>query len=100
MLRAYGGREAIETARRELPDLIVLDLMMPDVNGFDVVEALKGHPDTARIPIVVVTAKQITPEDRAKLNGYVSTIMEKSGFDPDGFTAEIRRAMSGRPSAA
>ena len=41
VLRAYGGREAIDTARRELPDLIVLDLMMPDVNGFDVVEALK-----------------------------------------------------------
>ena len=57
VLRAYGGREAIETARRELPDLIVLDLMMPDVNGFDVVEALKQRPDTARIPILVVTAK-------------------------------------------
>ncbi len=41
VLRAYGGREAIEIARRELPDLIVLDLMMPDVNGFDVVEALQ-----------------------------------------------------------
>ena len=82
VLRAYGGREAIEAARRELPDLIVLDLMMPDVNGFDVVEALKAQPDTARIPIVVVTAKQITAEDRAKLNGYVSTIMEKSGVRP------------------
>ena len=51
VLRAYGGREAIEAARRELPDLIVLDLMMPEVNGFDVVEALKRtarhgpHPD-------------------------------------------------------
>jgi CheY-like chemotaxis protein len=100
VLRAYGGREAIEAARRQLPDLIVLDLMMPEVNGFDVVEALKGRSETARIPIVIVTAKQITLEDRAKLNGYVSTIMEKSGFDPEGFTAEIRRAMSGRRSAA
>ena len=61
MLRAYGGREAIEIARRELPDLIVLDLMMPEVNGFDVVEALQGRPDTGRIPILVVTAKEITP---------------------------------------
>ena len=60
----------------------------------------KGNPTPPRIPIVVVTAKQITPEDRAKLNGYVSTIVEKSGFDPDGFTAEIRRAMSGRPATA
>ena len=96
VLRAYGGREAIDAARRELPDLIVLDLMMPDVNGFDVVEALHEHADTARIPILVVTAKQITAEDRAKLNGYVTTIMEKAEFDRDRFTAEVRRAMSGR----
>jgi len=74
----------------------VLDLMMPDVNGFDVVEALKVQPDTARIPVVVVTAKHITTEDRAKLSGYVSSIMEKVSFDPDAFTAEVRRAMSGR----
>jgi PAS domain S-box-containing protein len=96
VLRAYGGREAIDTTLRETPDLIVLDLMMPDVNGFDVVEALKARPDTARIPIVVVTALQVTPADRIRLNGYVSAIMEKSGFDPDAFTAEVRRAMSGR----
>lgn len=44
VLRAYGGREAIDAARRELPDLIVLDLMMPEVNGFDVVEALNYVP--------------------------------------------------------
>ena len=104
VLRAYGGREAIETARRELPDLIVLDLMMPDVNGFDVVEALHEQPDTARIPILVVTAKQITAEDRAKLNGFVTTIMEKAEFDRERFTAEVRRAMSrppgGRPDMA
>ena len=96
VLRASGGREAIETARRELPDLIVLDLMMPDVNGFDVVEALSEHPDTGHIPILVVTAKQITAEDRIKLNGFVATIMEKAGFSRERFAAEVRRAMAGR----
>jgi CheY-like chemotaxis protein len=96
VLRAYGGREAIDLARQELPDLIILDLLMPDVNGFDVVEALRVRPDTARIPIVVVTAKPITPEDREQLNGYVSTIMEKAAFDRDRFTADVRRAMAGR----
>jgi CheY-like chemotaxis protein len=74
-----------------LPDVIVLDLMMPDVSGFDVVEALKLHPDTARIPILVVTAAH-----RARLGGYVTTIMEKAEFNGDRFIAEIRRAMSGR----
>jgi CheY-like chemotaxis protein len=96
VLRAYGGREAIDAARRELPDLIVLDLMMPEVNGFDVVAALNEHPDTARIPILVVTAKRITAEDRAKLSGHVTTIMEKAEFDRDRFRVEVRRAMSGR----
>jgi CheY-like chemotaxis protein len=96
VLRAHGGREAIEIARRELPHVIILDLMMPDVNGFDVVAALHDNSDTARIPLLVVTAKQITAEDRAKLSQFVITIMEKTEFDPERFTAEVRRAMSGR----
>jgi PAS domain S-box-containing protein len=96
VLRAYGGRDAIRLARTELPDLIVLDLMMPEVNGFDVVEALNESPETARIPVLVVTAKQITAEDRARLNRYVTTIMEKAAFDLGRFRSEVRRAMSGR----
>ena len=100
VLTAYGGREAIEVARRELPDLVLLDLMMPEVNGFDVVDALNERPDTARIPILVVTAKQITMDDRAKLSGFVVAIMEKSHFDLDRFGVEVRRAMSGRRLAA
>jgi len=94
VLRAYGGREAIDIARRELPDLIVLDLMMPGVNGFDVVEALNEQPQTARIPIVVVTAKYITDEDRARLNPRETTIMEKAEVSSDQFIAEVRRALS------
>jgi CheY-like chemotaxis protein len=100
VLRAYGGREAIAAARSELPDLIVLDLMMPEVNGFDVVEALTLRADTARIPILVVTAKHITVEDRAKLAGSVRAIMEKNALDPERFATEVRRAMSGRQVAA
>jgi CheY-like chemotaxis protein len=96
VLRAYGGQEAIDVARRELPDLIVLDLMMPDVSGFDVVTSLNENPDTARIPILVVTAKHITPEDRDRLNGDVMSIMEKANFDRDRFIGEVRRAMAGR----
>jgi CheY-like chemotaxis protein len=96
VLRAYGGREAIEAARLELPDLLVLDLMMPDVNGFDVVDALHAHPATASIPILVVTAKEVTDEERDRLNGSVATIMNKTNFDQSRLTAEVRRAMSGR----
>ena len=99
VLRAYGGGEAIATARKELPNLIVLDLMMPEVSGFDVVAALGEHPETAQIPIVVVTAKQITSEDRDRLNGYVAAIMEKTSFGHDRFAAEVRRALALRPAA-
>jgi CheY-like chemotaxis protein len=83
-------------ARSKLPDLIVLDLMMPTVNGFDVVEKLNQQNETAGIPVIIVTAKRIAPADRARLNGFVTTIMEKGQFDRARFTAEIRRAMSGR----
>jgi PAS domain S-box-containing protein len=99
VLRANGGQEAIDLARAELPGLIVLDLMMPSVSGFDVVEALRERPDTARIPIIVMTARRITAEDHARLDGAVTTIMEKGQFDRARFTSEVRRAMSGRRPA-
>jgi PAS domain S-box-containing protein len=96
VLRAHGGAEAIDIAQKELPDLIILDLMMPDVSGFEVVEALHRQPGTARIPIMIVTAKQITGDDRTRLNGYVSTVVEKGKFGVDSIRDEVRRAISGR----
>lgn len=91
--RAYGGREAIDIARRELFDLILLDLMMPEVSGFDVVQALKGRPDTAAIPILALTAKRLTSADRAKLNGLVARVMEKTEFKPETFISEVYHAL-------
>ncbi len=91
--KAFGGAEAIDAARRELPDLIILDLLMPDVSGFDVVRALREQPDTVDISVIVVTAKTLTALDRDELNGYV-TVIDKGEFDRDRFSAEVRRAMS------
>jgi CheY-like chemotaxis protein len=99
VLRAHGGREAIDVARAQLPGLIVLDLMMPSVNGFDVVEALRERPETAAIPIIVLTAKRVSAADRDRLDGDVTAIMEKGHFDRARFTSEVRRAMSGRQPA-
>ena len=96
VLSAFGGQECIEMARRQHLDLIVLDLMMPEVNGFDVVEALKRDAATAIIPIVVVTSKQITAEDRTHLNGAVQKVIEKSEFNHGCFIGEVRRAMIGK----
>ncbi|MES1982542.1 MAG: PAS domain S-box protein [Pseudomonadota bacterium] len=97
VVRAYGGKIAIEVARRLLPDLILLDLMMPEVSGFDVVNALKSRPETARIPIVIMTAKRITAEEREMLSGNVVKIMEKSEFSHGRFIAEVRRALQPKP---
>ena len=96
VVRAYGGSEAIALAQRLRPDLILLDLMMPDVNGFDVVEALQRDVETARIPILVVTAKQVTAQDRAALAGTPGQriqVVAKAGFNRSGFVAEVCRAL-------
>ncbi|MEO7189864.1 MAG: response regulator [Vicinamibacterales bacterium] len=98
VLRAHDGLDAIETARRELPDLIILDVMMPVMNGFDVAAALEADPHTAHIPILMVTAKEIDDDDRGRMSRNVATIMKKGEFDSDRFKAQVRRAMAGRPS--
>ena len=96
VVRAYGGSEAITLAQRLRPDLILLDLMMPGVSGFEVVEALQRNSNTARIPILVLTAKEVTALDRAVLNSNpdkVIHIVEKAGFNRIRFIAEVRRAL-------
>jgi PAS domain S-box-containing protein len=97
VVRAFGGKEAISLARRMRPDLILLDLMMPDVSGFDVVEALQQDIGTKNIPILIVTAKQITAQDRAALisaPGKAIHIVGKAGFNSGRFLAEVRRALT------
>ena len=80
VLRAYGGAEAIALARAELPEIILLDLMMPEVSGFDVVAELKGHARTRDIPILIVTAKDMTAAEKHQLNGQVTAILAKGSF--------------------
>jgi CheY-like chemotaxis protein len=69
-----GGAEGIALAKRERPDVILLDLMLPDVSGFEVVQALKSDPDTSAIPILVLTAKELTESEKAALNGRVASV--------------------------
>jgi CheY-like chemotaxis protein len=74
---ATGGQEAIEMARSRKPDVVMLDLLMPEVNGFEVVEALGGHEATRSIPIMVLTAKHLTNADIDQLDGHVATILRR-----------------------
>jgi CheY-like chemotaxis protein len=94
VLRAQGGREGIELARRFRPELITLDLEMPEINGFEVVEALKADPTTAHIPIVVITAKEPSSDDRQRLNGHIREIVSKTDFSNEWFIGEVQRALS------
>jgi signal transduction histidine kinase/CheY-like chemotaxis protein len=77
VILAGGGREAIVLAKWRRPDLVLLDLMMPDVNGFDVVKALRADPVTQRTPIMILTARHLTQADKRHLNGHVSTILSR-----------------------
>ncbi|MBU0664631.1 MAG: response regulator, partial [Proteobacteria bacterium] len=93
VLEAFGGQDGIAIAQRELPELIILDLMMPEVTGFDVVSALKERAETVNIPIFILSAKILTAEDRHLLEGNVARLMNKSSFTGQGFMSEVRRVM-------
>jgi signal transduction histidine kinase/DNA-binding response OmpR family regulator len=99
-LGAYGGQEALQLVDHHRVDLIVLDLMMPQVSGFDVVEALASRPETAGIAIIILTAHIVDEQDRQMLRGRVQRIMEKSSFEPASLVAEVRRALAGRRARA
>ena len=77
VIGAFGGEEGIVHVQHERPDLIILDLMMPKVSGFDVIEFLKGHPEYAAIPVIICTAKDLTEEDKQLLNGNIRSIIQK-----------------------
>jgi CheY-like chemotaxis protein len=94
---AENGVAALEwLSGNESPELIVLDLMMPTMDGFELVNALRLHPAWRRIPIIVITAKDITDEDRARLNGQVQRILTKGSFDREALVGELRRALAGQ----
>lgn len=77
VLTAYGGKEAIDIALDKHPDAIIIDLMMPNVNGFDVMKALKVNPQTIDTPIIICTAKDLDSTDINSLNENVSSIIHK-----------------------
>ena len=91
VLKVYGGSEAIETAISQSPDLIILDMMMPQVDGFQVVRHLTGDPRTCDIPIIICTALDLTDEDRDRLNGQIQSVIQKTGKVKEELLATIKR---------
>jgi signal transduction histidine kinase len=90
---AANGSEGIELAKRELPDLIVLDLMMPYISGFYVIDALRSEPATAAIPIIVLTAMDLSKEEKNRLKDRVVYIERKGEIKRESFIAKVREAL-------
>ncbi|MEE9617723.1 MAG: pyridoxal-phosphate dependent enzyme [Anaerolineae bacterium] len=89
IFEAHGGAEGLEVVRREQPDLILLDLMMPDMDGFAVLEDLKADDKLRDVPVIVVTAKELTDAERQRLSGQVETLMQKGSFTDGELLEEV-----------
>jgi threonine synthase len=87
---AENGRQALEIARNDPPDLVVLDLLMPEMDGFTVLDHFKDEPTLSDIPVIVVTAKELTRREKARLKGRIQSLMQKGSFMDDDLIEEIR----------
>jgi DNA-binding response OmpR family regulator len=94
VLTASGGREAIKLARSRKPDLVLLDLMMPEVSGFDVVEALRSQEATRKTPIMILTAMNLTEADKQHLNGRVSDILSRGSVGAADIVQLLKRVVA------
>jgi signal transduction histidine kinase/CheY-like chemotaxis protein len=89
ILEAENGLKALEILAHKIPGLIILDLMMPEMDGFEFVHELRKQPQWREIPVVVVTAKELTKEDCDQLNGYVERIFQKSCYERQNLLEEV-----------
>ncbi len=87
---AENGEAALQKIRRSQPAIIFLDLMMPVLDGFDFLEILRNDPELNSIPVVVVTAKDLTPEDRHRLNGRVHNLLLKGSYKTEDLLVAVR----------
>ena len=87
---AANGQVALDRLVGPCPDLILLDLMMPEMDGFEFARRLRERPEWRQIPIVVLTAKDLTADDRQRLNGDVEKIMQKGVWEPAALAQEMR----------
>jgi threonine synthase len=90
LFEAEDGVSAINLIQKESPDLVILDLMMPEMDGFSVLDALRNDPSTASIPVIVVTAKELTKQEKNRLEGQIQSLMQKGDFMNDELLEEVR----------
>jgi CheY-like chemotaxis protein len=94
VVEAEHGRMALERFADRVPDLVLLDLMMPEMNGFEFLEALRARESWRAVPVVVITAKELTDEDRRRLNGGVERVVAKGGRGLEALAAAVREYLT------
>jgi CheY-like chemotaxis protein len=94
VVEADNGRAALERLRESAPGVVLLDLMMPEMDGFDFVAAVRADPAWRSLPIVVITAKDLSPEDHERLNGYVARVLQKGALSRETLLGEVRELVA------
>lgn len=94
VIEAENGVQALEKIADYAPDLIVVDLMMPEMDGFEFIEQLRQHPQWESLPILVLTAKELSQREREQLQGSVRQIFQKGAYDRDIFLSEVYNLVS------
>jgi CheY-like chemotaxis protein len=94
LIEADNGRVAINRLGECVPDIILLDLMMPEMDGFELVAEMQKHPAWSKIPVIVVTARELTAEDHARLNSGIEMVLRKEPFNPTTLIESIRQVVA------
>jgi signal transduction histidine kinase/CheY-like chemotaxis protein len=100
VLGAATGQEGLTLIRERKPSAVLLDLLMPGMDGFEVVEALRADPDTKSVPVVILTSMSMTQQDKERLQGRITYVARKTEFDLSGLAGLLRWASTSRPSPA
>lgn len=90
LIDAYNGEEGVRMAIELKPDLVLLDLVMPDIDGFEVAENIKKHPISSQTPIFIITSKDLSVEERIRLSGNIERIIGKKAFSAEELSRSIR----------
>ena len=93
VMEAENGRAALARLQEQTPQVILLDLMMPEMDGFQFVHELRAHEAWQAIPVIVLTAKTLTTEDQQRLSGYVTKIVQKGLYSKEGLLREVGRQL-------
>jgi signal transduction histidine kinase/CheY-like chemotaxis protein len=94
VIEAENGRIALDLMQTQQPSIILLDLMMPEMDGFEFLDQIRHRPEWRKIPVIVLTAKDLTPDDRRRLDGHIERLYQKGSFDRQALLNEISQLTS------